>query len=189
MNAVLVFCGSNTGNDPIHAEQAKQLGYHLAETGKKIIYGAGNVGLMGILADAALAKEGYVIGIIPHFLKEKEVCHNELTELYLVSSMDERKVKMAELSDSVIVLPGGYGTLDELFEMLTLVQLNQANHPIGILNTNGYYDHMIQLLDRMHSEGFLKLQHRNLIHFSESIEDLIQQMEAYSPPPVSGKWI
>ena len=120
MKSVVVFCGSSKGHHLVYSEKARALGEALVKRKMWMVYGAGNVGLMGVIADAMLAKEGKVIGVIPHFLREKEVCHEGLTELYVVDSMHERKVKMAELSEGVIVMPGGYGTLDELFEMLTI---------------------------------------------------------------------
>lgn len=188
MQSIVVFCGSSKGENPLYIQAAKDLGVYLAKKGIKIVYGAGNVGLMGVLADAALAAGGEVIGVIPHFLKEKEVCHTELTQLFLVDSMYERKVKMAELSEGVIVLPGGYGTLDELFEMLTLVQLGQDNQPCGIWNVNGYFDHLILQLARMHQDKFLKDIHLKMLLVSKDLEDLMDQMQNWSLP-VAGKWI
>jgi uncharacterized protein (TIGR00730 family) len=188
MKAIAVFCGSSKGSNPIYARMARQLGEALVEANITMIYGAGNVGLMGVIADAMLEKGGKVIGVIPGFLKEKEVCHGGLTELFVVDSMHERKVKMAELSDGVIVLPGGYGTLDELFEMLTLVQLGQDDQPIGILNVNGYYDHLKQHIELMHRERFLREVHLNMVLFDTQIDSLLQQLQEYEFEPPQGKW-
>lgn len=188
MKSILVFCGSNKGNNPIYETAAYELGKTLARRGMRLIYGAGNVGLMGILADSALEHGGEVTGVIPYFLREKEVCHLGLTELVIVQSMAERKLAMAERADAVITLPGGYGTLDELFEMLTLVQLSQANHPIGILNINGFFDPLIAQLNRMNEDKFLKDIHRNVLLSADNIEDLLAKMGQFEPIGTAGKW-
>lgn len=188
MKSVLVFCGSSTGNLPMYAEAAQQLGEILAQRQLTTVYGAGNVGLMGILADAALDAGGKVVGVIPHFLKEREVCHEGLTDLYLVDSMDTRKKKMAELSDAVITLPGGYGTLDELFEMATLVQLRQDDQAIGILNVNHYFDPLLQQIDRMIHDGFVRESHRDLILVDDDPHRLLDRLAAHQPQPVK-KWV
>lgn len=177
MKSILVFCGSKTGNNPIYETTARQLGKMLAERNINLIYGGGNVGLMGVLASATLAAGGTVTGVIPYFLSEKEGGRNDLTELIQVQSMSERKKIMAKRADAIITLPGGYGTLDELFEMLTLVQLSKANHPIGILNVNGFFDHLMAQLDVMEREGLLRLEHRNLLLIADNIDALLLQME------------
>ena len=179
MNAIAVYCGSNKGKDPAYANAANDLGTYLAKNDIEIVYGAGNIGLMGILADAALANDGRVTGVIPHFLKAKEVCHLGLTHLFLVDSMHERKVEMTRLSDGAIILPGGFGTLDELFEIITLVQLGQTKQPIGILNINGFYDHLIAHMDKMVEEGYVIPEHRALIYTSTDIDTLIRDMNAH----------
>lgn len=181
IKSILVFCGSKTGNNPLYETTTCQLGKILAEKGITIIYGAGNVGLMGVLADATLAAGGKVEGIIPYFLSNREGGRTDLTELVQVDSMAERKKLMAKRADAVITLPGGYGTLDELFEMLTLVQLSKAAHPIGILNINGFFNPLIAQLDLMEQEGFLRSEHRNLLIVSEDIEELILKMEESLP--------
>ena len=188
MNSVAVYCGSSKGNNPVYAQSARALGKALAQRNIKIVYGAGNVGLMGELAEEALAYQGYVIGVIPHFLKEKEVCHTGLTELFVVNSMDARKVKMAALSEATIILPGGYGTMDEMFELLTLVQLSQDRQPVGILNVNEYYAPLIQQVERMYTEGFLKEIHLKMLLVSDNIEELLAKMEAFDLPDVQ-KWL
>lgn len=189
MQSILVFCGANTGRNHRYRETTVELGRTLARRGYEIVYGAGNVGLMGILADAALGAGGTVTGVIPYFLREREVCHDGLTNLHIVDSMHERKLKMAELSDAVMVLPGGYGTLDETFEMLTLSQLGQSGQPVGVLNTDGYYDHLLAHLDRMMEEEFLKPAHRSLLLEDHTIDGLLSKMEAFRPPAKEGKWI
>ncbi|GJM36087.1 MAG: cytokinin riboside 5'-monophosphate phosphoribohydrolase [Saprospiraceae bacterium] len=181
MQSIVVFCGSNAGLNSVYTKVTRQVGEVLAHRGLELIYGAGNIGLMGVLADAALAAGGRVVGVIPYFLRDKEVCHTGLSDLHLTKSMDERKVIMARLSDSVLVLPGGYGTMDELFEMLTLVQLRQAHFPIGILNINGFYDHLIQQVTKMQQEGFIKDFHRNLILVDDNIERLLDKMAQIIP--------
>lgn len=177
MKSICVFCGANKGMDPVYAEMAYQTGKFLARQGIKLIYGAGRVGLMGVMADAALEHGGQVAGVIPHFLKKKELCHENLSELFLVGSMNERKLKMMQLSDGVLTLPGGYGTLDELFEMVTLVQLRQVDIPIGLLNVKGFYDPLIRHLDRMTEEGFLRRSHRDIIAVSGQLEELLDLMQ------------
>lgn len=188
MNAIAVYCGSNKGSDPAFVQAAEALGIYLAKNNIEIVYGAGNIGLMGVTADAALKHDGQVTGVIPHFLKEKEVCHMGLTHLFLVDSMHERKVEMTRLSDGAIILPGGFGTLDELFEIITLVQLGQTQQPIGILNVNGFYDHLIAHLDKMVEEGFVIPEHRALIYTSTDIETLIKEMNAHQFKEAT-KWI
>lgn len=189
MKSVLVFCGSNKGNHPVYETTAIKLGQTLAQGGIRIIYGGGNVGLMGVLADAALAEGGAVTGVIPHFLRTREVCHEGLTELVVVQSMAERKWVMAELADSVIPLPGGYGTLDELFEMLTLVQLSQAAHPIGLLNVEGFFDPLLAQLDRMCAAHFLKATHRQMLLAAPHIEGLLFKMKNFTPSTDTSKWL
>lgn len=189
MQSVVIFCGANTGANPLYAHTAAELGRTLAQRRIQIVYGAGKVGLMGVMAEAALQAGGEVVGVIPFFLRKKEVCHEGLTKLYVVDSMHERKIRMAQLSEAVIVLPGGYGTLDEVFEMLTLAQLGQGRHPVGILNINGFYDNLISQLNHMVAEGFLKPAHRELLLIADSIPALLDKLEHYEAPPKEGKWI
>ena len=176
MKAIVVFCGSKKGNLPIFEEVAAKTGQILAQKNITLVYGGGGVGLMGITANAALAHRGRVIGVIPDFLIHLEGTDAPLTEQYIVSTMHERKQKMAQLSDGVLVLPGAYGTLDELFEMLTLAQLNQGSWPIGILNTNGYYDHLIAHFDLMVNTGFLSPKNRALIIVEHTVDRLIDAL-------------
>ena len=189
MKSAVVFCGANTGSNPIYSDAAAEMGRLLVQRNIQIVYGAGKVGLMGVLANSALEAGGEVIGVIPFFLRKKEVCHEALSKLYVVDSMHERKIKMAQLSDAVIVLPGGYGTMYEVFEMLTLAQLGQGAHPIGFLNINGFFNPLIQQLELMVAEGFLKPTHRKLALVAQTIPELLDKLEQYETPSREGKWI
>jgi uncharacterized protein (TIGR00730 family) len=153
---VCVFCGSGVGHDPVYASAAKELGSLFCETGTTLIYGGGNIGLMGILADEILKKGGSVVGIIPDFLVQREVGHHGITRLEIVSSMHERKKRMADLADAFIAMPGGMGTLDELAEILTWKQLKLIKQPVGLLNTNSFFDPLVNQMKRMVDSGFLK---------------------------------
>ena len=157
-----VFCGSSTGSNPIYAEAARDLGKLISKTNSTLVYGGGNIGLMGILADEVLKTYGKVIGVIPDFLVKREVGHRGLTQLEIVSSMHERKKRMADLSDAFIAMPGGWGTLDELAEILTWKQLNLIQTQVGLLNTNSFFDPLIDQMSKMVKEGFLQD-----VHFKE----------------------
>lgn len=187
MNAICVFCASSLGNDPIYAQTAFELGKILAENQIDLIYGGAQVGLMGKVAEGTLTNKGKAIGIIPEFLKTKEIAHASLTELITVQTMHERKALMHDKSDAFIALPGGFGTLEELFEILTWAQLNLHQKPIGILNVNGFYDPLIQLVETMITSGLLKQEYKAMLLISDSIEDLISQMNLYEVPFVK-KW-
>lgn len=163
LKSVCVFCGSSAGNRPEYAVAARQMGVALAERELTLIYGGGNIGLMGAVADAALEAGGRVIGVIPQHLEDWEVGHRGLTELEIVGSMHERKARMAELADAFIALPGGLGTFEELFEILTWAQLGLHQKPFGLLNTAGYYAALLALLDTAVQERFLRPEHRRLI--------------------------
>lgn len=188
MKRITVFCASSFGTEKIYEEQAIALGKTLAEQNIELVYGGANVGLMGAVADGALNAGGKVIGVLPNFLRSKEIAHLGLTELILVESMHERKTKMNELCDGVIALPGGFGTLEELFEMLTWAQLGLHKKPIAILNVNGFYDALIALLQTMTEKGLLKEVNQKMLLVSETIDDLLYQMKNYVAPTV-GKWI
>ena len=188
MKRVTVFCGSSLGTEDIYEIKAKELGRKLAAENIELVYGGANVGLMGAVANGALSEGGTVIGVLPNFLKSKEIAHKQLTELILVDTMHERKTKMNERCDGVIALPGGFGTLEEFFEMLTWGQLGLHKKPIGILNINGFYNELINLLDTMVQKGFLKDINRQMVLESEKIDDLISKMKSYEAPNV-GKWI
>jgi uncharacterized protein (TIGR00730 family) len=188
MKSITVFCGSSFGTDDIFKEQAFLLGQTLAKQDIQLIYGGADVGLMGAVADGALNEKGKVVGVLPHFLQSKEIAHKKLTELILVETMHERKTKMNDLCDGVIVLPGGYGTLEEFFEMITWAQLGLHKKPIGILNIDGFYDDLIKLVQTMVDKGFLKLVNRDMLLISGNIDELLEKMKNYKAPTV-GKWI
>lgn len=188
MKRITVFCGSSSGTDAIFLTQATELGQTLAKRNIELVYGGANVGLMGAVADGALKHGGKVIGVLPVFLQSKELAHNNLTELILVESMHERKTKMNDLCDGVIALPGGFGTLEELFEMLTWAQLGLHKKPIGILNTNGFYDALLVLIQTMVDKGFLKPSNQQMLLISDTIDELLVKMEKYQAPIVT-KWI
>ena len=188
MNRITVFCASSFGTEKIYEEQAIALGKTLAEQNIELVYGGANVGLMGAVADGTLNAGGKVIGVLPNFLRSKEIAHQGLTELILVESMHERKTKMNDLCDGVIALPGGFGTLEELFEMLTWAQLGLHKKPIAVLNINGFYDPLLELLQTMTEKGLLKEVNQKMLLVSEDIDDLLEQMKNYTAPTV-GKWI
>jgi uncharacterized protein (TIGR00730 family) len=185
MRRICVFCGSRPGVRPAYREAAEGLGKLFAERGIELVYGGGNVGLMGIIADACLAAGGKVVGVIPRALLEWEVGHEGLTRLEVVDSMHTRKARMAELADGFIALPGGLGTFEELFEILTWAQLGFHNKPVGLLNIEGYYLPLIQMLDRGVSEGFMKGENRGLLQVDENLFALLRSMGQHHPPAVS----
>ncbi|MCY2941806.1 MAG: TIGR00730 family Rossman fold protein [Planctomycetota bacterium] len=174
IQSVSVFCGSRSGNNPIFASAASHLGTLLAREKIKLIYGAGNIGLMGVIADACLAANGHVIGVIPTKLVEKEVAHKGLSELFIVDSMHERKALMASKSEAFIALPGGFGTCDELFEILTWAQLGIHHNPIGILNTEGFFDPLLAWIDQMIEQGFVKPKFRQLLLVATKPDELLE---------------
>lgn len=188
MKSVTVFCGSSFGSDDIYQTQAMLVGQTLAQSKIKIIYGGAKVGLMGAVADAALTAGGVVIGVLPRFLSSKEIAHEGLTELVMVESMHERKTKMHDLSDGIIALPGGFGTMEELFEVLTWAQLGLHSKPIGLLNIDGYYDHLTMLIQTMVQKQFLKKINQGMLLIGDNISQLLEEMHRYEPPVV-GKWI
>ncbi|WP_421938904.1 TIGR00730 family Rossman fold protein [Pedobacter sp.] len=188
MKRITVFCGSSFGTEKIFEEQAYLLGKTLANKNIGLVYGGAKVGLMGSVANGAMENGGEVIGVLPHFLRSKEIAHNHLTELILVDSMHERKTKMNDLCDGVIALPGGFGTLEEVFEMLTWAQLGLHQKPIAFLNINGFYDELFALLKTMVTKGFLKEINESMVLSSSNIDDLLLKMENYQAPTV-GKWI
>lgn len=188
MKNITVFCGSSFGSDNIFQEQAFLLGQTLAKKHIQLVYGGADTGLMGAVADGALSEGGKVTGVLPHFLQSKEIAHKNLTELVIVETMHERKTKMNDLCDGVIVLPGGYGTLEEFFEMITWAQLGLHKKPIGVLNIDGFYDDLIKLVQTMVDKGFLKQVNRDMLLISGNIEELLEKMKNYEAPTV-GKWI
>ena len=187
MKRICVFCGSNAGARSEYAEAARALATVLAERKLGIVYGGGNVGLMGVVADAALARGGEVIGVIPQKLVDKEVAHRGVTELRIVETMHERKALMNDLSDAFLALPGGFGTLDEFFEVLTWAQLGFHGKPCALLNVAGYYDGMLAMLDHAVTERFLRPAHRELVIADTDPLRLLQRLSAFVPAP-KGKW-
>jgi len=185
---VCVFCGSSAGAGTAYAGGARRLGEALVAAGTGLVYGGAHVGLMGILADTVLAAGGEVTGVIPHALEELEIAHRGLTSLHVVGSMHERKALMAELADGFISLPGGIGTLEEMFEILTWAQLGLHRKPCGLLDVDGYFVGLLQFLDRMVDQGFLRTVHREMILVESEPERLLARFESYQPPGVV-KWI
>jgi uncharacterized protein (TIGR00730 family) len=182
IKSIAVYCGSMKGNRPIYAEKAAELGKLLAEESITLVYGGGNVGLMGVVANAVLQNKGKVIGVAPHFLMQREVLHDELHEMHIVDSMDVRRLKMIDKSDAFISMPGGYGTLDEFGEVLMLTILGDRKFPCGFLNVDGFYDAMIMQLDRMTADGFLQQAYRDNAIFAAEPADLVQKLRDFTPP-------
>lgn len=185
MNKIAVFCGASIGFNPIYKAEAEKVGAYFGKHNIGLVYGGGKIGMMGALADELLKHNGEVIGIIPHLLKHEEVVHSDITEVIVTKKMSTRKVKMSKLVDGYITLAGGFGTLDEVFEVLTLGQLGIEQKPIGFLNTNGFFNSIIQQLDFMVKEGFLKQENRDMVLISNSIEDLMKQMKNYTAPKMT----
>ena len=193
MQRLCVFCGSNAGHDPRYRNAAEALGRLLAGRGIELVYGGGNVGLMGIIADACLAAGGTVIGVIPEALLGKEVAgrhvdHRALTRLEVVASMHARKARMAELADAFIALPGGLGTLEELFEVWTWGQLGYHAKPLGLLEVDGFYARLTDFLDHLVAERFVREQHRAILQVSASPAELLARMDAWQPT-AAPKWV
>jgi uncharacterized protein (TIGR00730 family) len=188
MKSIVVFCGSSEGYDEMYREAAYQVGALLASKDIRIVYGGAKVGLMGALADGTLDNGGKIIGVIPDFLKTKEIAHEGLTELITVSSMHERKLKMYELSDGIMAMPGGWGTMEELFEMLTWGQLGLHGKPVGLLNVNGFYDALLALNTNMVGEGFLGECTSTTLLSHEAPEELLELMNNFEPKEAP-KWI
>jgi len=185
---VCVFCGSSTGSDPRHGDAATELGRLLVSRGIGVVFGGGSIGLMGVVADAALAAGGDVVGVIPHALAARELAHRKVADMRVVPSMHARKALMADLSDGFIALPGGLGTFEELFEIATWSQLGIHRKPVGVLNVAGYYDALIALLDRAVQAGFVSAENRQLISFAEDPEALLEKLRAHRPPE-GPEWI
>jgi|TARA_R110002020_G_scaffold447851_1_gene660339 hypothetical protein len=188
LNHICVFCGSSDGNDSQITEAAVRLGETFAKREITMVYGAAKIGVMGTLAKTILDARGKVIGIIPQFLKKKEVVHLGLTQLITTENMHERKLKMQEVSDGFIALPGGFGTLEELFEIITWLQLGLHTKPIGLLNVNGFYNDLLKLLETMVRKGFLSMENYELLLVDTSIENLLQKMETFKAPMIP-KWL
>ena len=188
LDRVCVYAGSNPGRDPVYAAAAEALAAALVERGIGVVYGGGAVGLMGVLADAALERGGEVIGVIPEALLAKEVAHPGLADLRVVPSMHERKALMAELSDAFVALPGGIGTVEELIEVFTWTQLGLHAKPCGLVNVNGYYDHLVDFLDHAVAERFLLPEHRAVLALDNRPAALLERLERFEAPQLA-KWL
>ena len=188
LRSICVYCGSNAGNRPTYTERAMALGDRIAREGLTLVYGGGNVGLMGVVADAVLAAGGDVTGVIPQQLVDWEVAHRGVTRLEVVGSMHERKARMFDLSDAFVALPGGFGTLDEMFEMLTWRQLGLGDKPCAFLDVDGFYAPLMQMLDRMVAERFLHADQRSDLWHGDGLEALFAWMRAYTPARAD-KWL
>ncbi|MBC29271.1 MAG: TIGR00730 family Rossman fold protein [Muricauda sp.] len=188
MKSIVVFCGSSEGKDPAIIAEAHRLGKTMAGQNIRLVYGAARIGVMGHIAQGVLENGGEAIGVIPDFLMLREVYHSGLTELIITKNMHERKLKMHELSEGIIMLPGGYGTLEEFFEMITWAQLGLHQKPIGILNTNGFYDELLAMLKKMIDQQFLKQANFDMIQVDDDIEALLEKMKNYKPIAVP-KWL
>ena len=188
MKRVCVFCGASPGRKPVHLEAARLAGRTLAGRGLALVYGGGSVGLMGAVADGALEAGGEVVGVIPRALQLRELAHRGLTSLHVVGSMHERKARMAELADAFVALPGGLGTLEELAEILTWAQLGLHAKPCGLLDVEGYYAPLIAFVDHAVAEGFVRAEHRRILHVAPTLDALLDAFERYVPPGVE-RWI
>jgi hypothetical protein len=188
LHAIALFCGSSPGADPAFRAEAASLGRTFAAQGIRLVFGGGSVGLMGAAADACLAAGGEAVGVIPRLLLEKEVGHRGLTALHVVETMHERKALMTELADGFIALPGGYGTLDELFEALTWQQLGYHRKPVGVLNAGGYFDHLLAFMDHARDAGFLRPLHHDALCVDSDLPALLAKLRAAEAPD-AGKWL
>lgn len=185
MKKIVVFCGSSLGFNPIYKHAAIELGDYFVNNDITLVYGGGKIGMMGVLSESILKKGGKVIGVIPNLLKKEEVINKNVTELIITKTMSERKVMMSKLTDGYISLPGGFGTLDELFEGLTLGQLHIEKKPNGILNINGFFNHTLKQLDHMVSEGYLKKENKEMLLVGNNVSELMLKMDTYVAPKKS----
>ena len=188
MKRVAVYCGSGMGLRPEYRQQAEELGRELARRDIMLVYGGGRVGLMGAIAEAVMKEGGEAIGVIPRFLERKEVAHNHLTQLYIVDTMHQRKTVMAELSEGFIALPGGFGTLEEWFEILTWAQLGHHTKPVALLNTLGYYDTLLNMIENGCREGFIKKEYYAMVLNHADPMALLDMMDSFKPVKVE-KWL
>ena len=188
MKRICVYCGSAVGASSVYVQMAERLAIELVKRNIELVYGGAQVGVMGSIANSVLAAGGSVIGVLPVGLFRTEVPHDGLTQLIEVSSLHERKAKMAEISDAFIALPGGLGTLEELFEILTWAQLGLHKNPVGVLNVNGFYDKLLDYLDHAVAEKFIRLQHREMLVVDEDIESMFERFSKYEPP-IGQKWV
>ncbi len=188
LTTICVFCASSPGGDPRYVESARAFGEMLARSGRRVVYGGGNTGLMGALAEGVLSAHGEIVGVMPRHLVEREVAHGGLTRLHTVSSMHERKAMLAEMADAFVALPGGLGTLEEFTEIWTWGQLGLHRKPYGILNVAGYYTPFLEFLDHALAQGFVRPQHRAMVHVAEDPAALLEAME-HAPPPALPKYL
>lgn len=188
LHTVCVFCASSAGVDPCHTEGARAFGEVLARSGRRVVYGGGNTGLMGALAEGVLSARGEIVGVMPRHLVEREVAHHGLTRLETVASMHERKARLAEMADAFVALPGGLGTLEEFTEIWTWGQLGLHRKPYGILNVAGYYTPLLAFLDHALAQGFVRPEHRAMVHVAEDPAALLDAME-HAPPPALPKYL
>lgn len=179
---IAIFCGSSTGNNPEYVNEAEKLGEFFGNNGIDLVYGGGKVGLMGAIADTTLASGGKVFGVIPQYLKDKEIAHEGLTELFVVADMHERKAKMASMADAFVALPGGAGTLEEIFEAWTWAQLGHHSKPCAFYNTNGFYQHLLAMIQSMTNSGFLNVEYSEMLILASTPTELVRRIEAYTPP-------
>lgn len=185
MKRIVVFCGSSLGFNPVYKQAAIELGNAFIKQQIGLVYGGGKIGMMGVLADTILEQNGEVIGVIPKLLEKEEVVHSGVEEMIVCKKMSERKVIMSKLIDGYITLPGGFGTLDELFEALTLNQLYIEQKPVGLLNINGFFDAILLQIDKMIAEGYVKSENKRLLIVGNSVDDLLQKMNNYKAQKVS----
>ncbi|QWA12064.1 TIGR00730 family Rossman fold protein [Sodalis ligni] len=186
LNSIGIFCGSSAGLNPVYLQAARNIGAFFAKNHLKIVYGGGKVGLMGAIADAAIQHDGQVIGVMPQSLVEKEIAHTGLTKLYVVKDMHERKYMMANLSDAFLTLPGGAGTLEEIFEQWTWAQLGLHQKPCAFLNVNDYFSHLLSMIRRMADEGFLKTEYLDMLIVEHQPDVILEKFRNYQPP--KHKW-
>ena len=187
MRSICVFCGASSGLDAVYASAAAGFGRLLAQENIELVWGGGDVGLMGILADGVLAGGGQTYGVVPSFMAERELAHPQATEMLIVDSMHARKAAMADRADGFVALPGGFGTLDELFEIITWAQLHIHAKPVGLLNVRGFFDPLLAMVRHMSAEGFIKSHHLDLVHVAEDPKQLLQSMRAHTAP--QGDWL
>jgi uncharacterized protein (TIGR00730 family) len=186
LKRVCVFCGSSRGDNPAYGEATEELGRLLAQRGLELVFGAGHIGLMGVLADAVIAAGGHSIGVIPRSMVDRELAHAGLGKLHIVDTMHERKALMADLADAFIALPGGFGTADELFEILTWAQLGIHQKPVGLVNTAGFFGPLLAWLDRAGADGFLKPKHRRLLIEAATVDELLDRLNQFKPVESQG---
>ncbi|MSU58063.1 MAG: TIGR00730 family Rossman fold protein [Pedosphaera sp.] len=188
MKRLCVFCGSSHGNSPAFTAAARELGEAIAARGIELVYGGSHVGLMGVVADAALARGGKVIGVLPRFMADKELAHPKLTQLHLVETMHERKQLMAELAEGFVALPGGFGTIEEIFEAVTWAQLHLHEFPCGVLNVDGYYDSLVEFLRVSVAKGFVRQKQFESVIVASSVDEMFRRFATFKPEK-SEKWI